>query len=262
MRTTVIAALLLVLSRPSRGQESTQGVFFCSWGTINVALAPDVAEGLRLFSATTTTAGPAVGLRGFEANFIPDSAQAWAAQADTILAHPPDTGWVTTRPLTDRAGSGMGLALRRQKAGGHLEEYLVFFYSGGRNPLRIQLTPNAAVDFVRGVRDQAALAGWSPAPPRPVDSSVVLLPGGAVPIQRPPELLHGPMLQYPELLREEGIVGAVWAQFRLDSASAIRIPPPSRCSTRTTRPSPRKSAAGRNTPSSGPQSCPDIRSRR
>ncbi len=220
MRTTVIAATCVLLITPQRspGQDSRNPGILFAWGTINVALAPDAAEGLRLLSATTPSAGPAVGQRGFEANFVPDSARAWAAQADSLLAHPPDTGWVTSRPVTDRWGSGMVLVLRRQKARGHLDEYLLFFRPHGTDPFRIQLTPSAAVDFIRGVQEQAALAGWSPAPPRKMDSTVTVVTSDAVPVQRKPEFLRGPMLQYPELLREEGVTGAVWAQFRVDSA--------------------------------------------
>lgn len=214
------AALPAPPAPPAQGRDP--GILF-SWGTINVALAPDSTDGLRLLSATTPRAGPAVVQQSFEADFIPDSASRWALAAESLLAHPPDTGVAATHPLIGRWGSGILMALRRERAGGEVERYLLLFRARGTDPFRITLTSDAAGEFARGMRDEAAQAGWSPKPP-PVDSTArVTTSAGAPAVRRTPRFLRGPMLTYPEGLRLQGITGVVWAQFIVDSTGRPEV---------------------------------------
>lgn len=218
MRSTAGLALicLFLVPRPTLAQTEPPGVLF-SWGTINLALAPDTAEGLRLLSATTPRAGPAVGERSFGVSFIPDSAERWAVAAESLLAHAPDTGWTATTALLGHGGSGILLALHRQRAGGEVERILVFIGRGNKAVFRVTLTGNTASEFVRGMREQALQARW--VPPRPkVDSTGLATAVDTSAVQRPPSFLRGPALTYPEVLRQQGLTGAVWARFILDTA--------------------------------------------
>lgn len=216
---TILTPLSLAVSAVAAAQDQdTPGVLF-SWGSINVALAPDNTAGLRLLSATTPKAGPAVGQRSFEVALIPDSAERWAASAESLVAHPPDTGWSETRALLSRWGSGIMLALHRERAGGDVERILVFVQAG-KAVLRVTLTGNTATDFITAVQEQALQARWAPRPPKVISTGVpTTLDTGAV--VRSPRYLRGPMLVYPEELRLQSVTGAVWAHFIVDSTGRV-----------------------------------------
>lgn len=219
MIAALLASVALTLPvRASAQDNDTPGVLF-SWGTINVALAPDSTAGLRLLSATTPRAGPAVGQHSFEVAFVPDSAERWAASAESLVAHPPDTGWSETGALLSRWGSGILLALHRERAGGDVERILVFVQAA-KAVLRVTLTGNTATEFITAVREQGLQARWAPRPPKVISTGVATtFDSGAV--QRPPRFLRGPMLIYPEELRRQSITGAVWAHFIVDSTGRI-----------------------------------------
>ena len=211
--TTFMLAFLITLVAPTgfaqnRHPDST--ITRLAWGTVNVLVQADTANGLLVWAETSPIAYQR-SQHSFVASFSPESLDSWVNLAHLVITTstpPSDSAAALATPaLVARDGSHLLVFRRRKKGKWESHAEILLSDRAEQHPWYIDADRDNAQAFVEAIWLQGGRSRQQPARPlvhdaNPLDpsSSPVLLPGTLV-------------LRYPEQLRQRWEMGEVWMSF-------------------------------------------------
>ena len=218
-----LAALFLLLPPLGGGDAAAQApstpVRRLAWGTVNVLVYGDTANGVHVWAATTEAAGDA--RPQFVGRFHPDRVLEWANGAAVLLDAPAppagDTATVYQVPLVG-LDTALAVVLRRRK--GDRWDGDPVLYLAGRDrerPLNVSAGPSHLRALVDTLFTTAAQSGYRP--PAAAGTMVWHNPLDSTNAVRPRRGWRGP--RYPPHLQHRGVGGEVWLRFTVDGTGRV-----------------------------------------
>ena len=214
-----VGALLAVLAVPAglSAQGDPYAAARIDWTQVDVAVVPDTAGGVVVWFLSSRIHHYGKQFQ-YREGFDPKNVPTWASQSESLLVDnlpaSDSVRWTTAVPTITSIGGAL-LGWQRTYGGGKWASRVsLILYPRPDStrhddePLSLDLALSDARGFLDTLLDKTKLSRYVPDSTPPLDGTHV---------QRKPELLSTPKLQYPEGLRQDAIEGDVWLEFIVDT---------------------------------------------
>lgn len=220
-RTTFLVTILIALVAPTglaQNWHPDSTITRLAWGTVNVLVQADTANGLLVWAETSPIAYQR-SQQSFAASFSPDSLDSWLNLAHLVVTTtvPPDDSAtaLATPPLVARDGSHLFVLRRRKKGKWESHAEILLSDRAEQHPWYIDADGDNARAFVEALWLQGGRSRQRPAPALVHDANP-LDPSSC------PQALPGTLvLRYPEMLRRRWQMGEVWMSFVVQSDGTV-----------------------------------------
>lgn len=210
----LLAALAIPLGLSAQADPYAVGRL--DWTQVRVAIVPDTIGGVWIWFLSSRIHHFGKPFQ-YRERFDPKSVPSWAAQSESLLVNELPASdslrWTAAPALTSVAGALLGWQ-RTYVGGKWTPRVSLILYphpdatSHDEEPLTLDLALEDAREFLDTLIDKTRVSRYVPDSTPPLDVTHV---------QKKPELLSTPKLQYPEGLREDAVEGDVWLEFIVDT---------------------------------------------